>query len=162
MIMAPPHPPADVCGSRACPACNATGTDWDGSAPCRACLGTLWFPYPWNLPEDGTKLPPLPWTQEESAIVCGAPTHYLAYAGYCAVYGPVRTYRSVALHRYYRLTHPEWRPLWTEAEESAIETAENPAEAVRLYRAAFPEADLSDAAIERKWRRMGGEKREPS
>lgn len=144
------------CGSRACPGCHATGTDADGMAPCRVCLGTLWHPYPWDLPEDADLPAPSEWSAEEAAIVTAAPSHLTAYIGYCAVYGPsVRTYRSIVEYRKrHSAGEAGHRPAWSSAALVALEDAPSAAAAVTAVRSVWPTVPVTDEAIERRWYRL--------
>lgn len=157
--MTPLLPP--ILGSRPCPCCavdgTPTGTDADGVAPCRACQGTGWFPYPWNLPEDGSAFGRAPFTAEESAIVAAAPSNLLAYCGYLAVFGPVRSYRSVKDHRRWRSHHPDWSAAWSERAEEVLEECRTAREAIERIADEFPDCQASDAAIARKWARVRAE-----
>jgi hypothetical protein len=152
--------PAD-CGSRPCPACSVngtpTGTDADGHAPCRACLGTLWHPYPWTLPEDeadGCHVTRRMFSREESAIICAAPSNLLAYVGYCAVYGPVRSYRQIKGHREFRRNRAGWEPIWSERALEALERESTFERARAAVHAVQPDIGVTDAAIERRFHRM--------
>jgi hypothetical protein len=140
-----------ACGSAPCPVCLTTGTDADGSR-CRACGGTAtWHPYPWTEPGDGTgRAHPCSFTIEESAIITAAPSVRLAWIGYAAVYGPVRSLDSIRSH-FDHCRRTGYRPAWSEAMEDIVETAPTASAAILTIREQFPTAALSDKAISHAW-----------
>lgn len=141
-------------GSRACPVCDATGYDIDGSR-CRACDGTLWHPYPWLGTEDDGEIATYQnWTAEESAIVTAAPSLQCAIIGYYAVYGPTRTRSSIQTHRLRVLHDPSKRPRWTEAALETVAECPSSGSAVREIHARYAQLGLGYRTITTAWRAM--------
>jgi len=141
-----------TCGSAPCPVCDATGTDWDGSR-CRACEGTKWFPFPWTT-DDDDDMPPVgrhSFTSDESAIILAAPTVSMARIGLYQVYGATVSRDSIRWHRRYCLT-TGYRPPWSDRMEAIVDAAPSVGVAIMRIRETCPESDVTDKAIEHRWR----------
>lgn len=154
------------CGSRPCPLCSRngtpTGTDGGGVAPCRACRGTGWYPYPWEYQAGEDLQAPERrriWTVEESAIVTSAPTLALAWIGYVSVYGESRSRAAIREHRRRTAHSPFARlPRWSDRADDLLDQAVTASEAVELVRQRLPELAVSDAAIAMRYSRLHAER----